>query len=268
MAVATAGPAAAQFRVRDDWHHVDRRGRRLAPRPAVRPRRPPARRLRRAREHHDGAELAAADRRARRRPCERLQPRRFQPGLQGRPRDRARAPGRPDGPPHRGQPRPVHDALPARSDSARGMRGAVYDSHRFHDGQQLTDAAKRVLVARWLREKYPLFKDRYEGNARVLRDADRSLPGAGVPSGAGRAPDRPARRPRTRSMRPRDRYHAGCRAAARPAGVPYEDFVGRIGLVSHDFVDFSHLVESGRVKYQRRLSRLVVTRLEQYGLTQ
>jgi hypothetical protein len=38
--------------------------------------------------------------------------------------------------------------------------------------------------------------------------------------------------------------------------------------VSNDFVDVSHLVESGRAKYQRRLSRVVVTRLKQYGLVE
>ena len=61
---------------------------------------------------------------------------------------------------------------------------------------------------------------------------------------------------------------AGPRSAARAAGIPYEDFVARIRLVSGDFVDLSHLVESGRAKYQRRLSRLVVAKLKQYGLTQ
>ena len=79
--------------------------------------------------------------------------------------------------------------------STRGTRGAVYDSHRFHDGQQLEDSAKRALVARWLREKYPRFTARYEGNARVLRRADRSLSGAGLLPGPGRAPDQSAHRP-------------------------------------------------------------------------
>ncbi len=36
--------------------------------------------------------------------------------------------------------------------------------------------------------------------------------------------------------------------------------------MSSDFVDVAHLVEPGRAKYQRRLSRVVVTRLKQYGL--
>ncbi len=154
---------------------------------------------------------------------------------------------------------------PQTVDSAREMRGAVYDSHRFHDGQQLEDRAKRALVARWLRAKYPRFKARYEANVRVL--------GALIALCQERGfypvlVELPVNLPIVRHMldAPRNRYHAGCRAAARTAGIPYEDFVGRIGLVSHDFVDFSHLVEPGRAKYQRGLSLLVVAKLEQYGL--
>jgi hypothetical protein len=59
----------------------------------------------------------------------------------------------------------------------------------------------------------------------------------------------------------------GVRAAAVDSGIPCEDFVADIGLVSSDFVDVAHLVEPGRTKYQRRLSRLVVAKLKQYGLT-
>ena len=65
---------------------------------------------------------------------------------------------------------------------------------------------------------------------------------------------------------PRDRYRRGARAAAATYGIPYDDFIARIGLVSNDFVDLSHLVEPGRAKYQRRLSHVVVARLKQYGL--
>jgi hypothetical protein len=64
----------------------------------------------------------------------------------------------------------------------------------------------------------------------------------------------------------RARQTGGARAAAKAAGIPYADFVARIGLSSGDFVDLSHLVPSGRAKYQRRLSRLVVAKLKQYGL--
>ncbi|HSL95614.1 MAG TPA: hypothetical protein VLA35_06825 [Thermoleophilia bacterium] len=50
------------------------------------------------------------------------------------------------------------------------------------------------------------------------------------------------------------RYQAGCRALAAASGVPFIDFVDEVGLVSADFYDLMHLVEPGRVKWQRRLA--------------
>ena len=93
------------------------------------------------------------------------------------------------------------------------------------------------------------------------------MPGEGLPPGARRAPAQPAASSGTPGTA-RAAATAGARAPPATAyGIPYEDFIARIGLVSDDFVDVSHLVEPGRAKYQRRLSRLVVARLKQYGLT-
>jgi hypothetical protein len=163
---------------------------------------------------------------------------------------------------------PAKAALPAPSTGAgsRATRGAsVYDSHRFRTGQQLSDASKRGLVAQWLRVKYPRFKARYAGNAAVLREL------IAVCQDKGFYPVLVELPLNVRIVRhswdgARGRYGRGARAAAKAAGIPYVDFVARIGLTSGDFVDLSHLVESGRAKYQRRLSRLVVAKLKQYGL--
>jgi hypothetical protein len=147
-------------------------------------------------------------------------------------------------------------------------RGAsVYDSHRFHVGDQLSDAAKRGIVRTWLKAKYPRFKERYAGNAAVLRDLIALCQDKGFYPVLVELPLN-LRVVRHSWDAPRDRYRRGARSAARDAGIPYDDFIARIGLVSSDFVDVSHLVEPGRAKYQRRLSRVVVTRLRQYGLVQ
>ena len=156
---------------------------------------------------------------------------------------------------------PERDA--AASPAARGA--GVYDSHRFHVGQQLSDAAKRGIVRTWLAVKYPRFKARYAGNAAVLRELIALCQEKGFYPVLVELP---------LNLRivghswdaARDRYRRGARSAAADAGIPYDDFIARIGLVSSDFVDVAHLVEPGRAKYQRRLSRVVVTRLKQYGL--
>jgi hypothetical protein len=152
---------------------------------------------------------------------------------------------------------------PAAAPGARAA--AVYDAHRFHVGDQLSDAAKRQIVRTWLAVKYPRFRERYAGNAGVLRELitlcrDRDFFPVLV--------ELPLNLPVVRHSwdAARDRYRRGARTAALSAGIPYVDFVANVGLVSSDFVDVCHLVESGRAKYQRRLSRVVVTRLRQYGL--
>jgi hypothetical protein len=157
---------------------------------------------------------------------------------------------------------PKSSPPPAGSSRAAGE----YDPHRFHAGDQLTDEAKRALVYQWLRVKFPRFRARYAGNAATLRELIAACREKGfypvlveLPLNlriVGRSWDAP-----------RGHYRRGARAAARTFGIPYEDFIARIGLTSEDFVDLAHLVESGRAKYQRRLSRLVVTTLWQNGLT-
>jgi hypothetical protein len=148
---------------------------------------------------------------------------------------------------------------------ARG--GGVYDSHRFHVGDQLSDAAKRGIVRTWLAVKYPRFRARYAGDAAVLRELialcqDRGFYPVLVELPAnlrviGHSWDAAIHR-----------YQRGARSAARDFGIPYDDFIAHIGLVSSDFVDVAHLVEPGRAKYQRALAHVVATRLKQYGLAQ
>ena len=160
---------------------------------------------------------------------------------------------------------PKSAALQASSAAVPARGGTVYDSHRFRAGQQLSDAAKRGLVRQWLRVKYPRFKARYAGNAAVLREL------ISVCQEKGFYPVLVELPLNVRIVRhswdgARGRYKRGARAAAKAAGIPYADFVARIGLTSRDFVDLSHVVPTGRAKYQRRLSRLVVAKLKQYGL--
>ncbi len=144
--------------------------------------------------------------------------------------------------------------------------GSVYDSHRFHVGDQLSDATKRGLVGQWMRVKYPRFTSRYAGNAATLRELIALCLEQGYYPVLVELPLN--RRVVGHALdAPRGRYRVGCRAAARAAGVPYADFSGGIGLTSSDFVDLAHLVEPGRAKYQGRLSRLVVAKLRQYGMT-
>ena len=65
---------------------------------------------------------------------------------------------------------------------------------------------------------------------------------------------------------PRAQVRAGCRALAKKYDIPYVDFAQKAGMVSGDFYDLLHLVQPGRVKYQRRLCGQLVGLLRQYGI--
>jgi hypothetical protein len=140
-----------------------------------------------------------------------------------------------------------------------------YDSHRFDQRHVISDARKREMVRTWMRERYPVFKERYSSNLGTLRQLvaacqDRGFYPVIV--------ELPLNLPIVGSAwdKPRAQYRAGCRQVAAEFGIPYVDFVRGAKLVSKDFVDLSHLIHPGRVKYQRRLSDQVAARLRQYGL--
>jgi len=52
----------------------------------------------------------------------------------------------------------------------------------------------------------------------------------------------------------------------RNTTIPKINFLKRTHLVSSDFADLFHLVEPGRVKWQLRLSKTVVSLLARYGM--
>ena len=138
----------------------------------------------------------------------------------------------------------------------------TYDQHRFHNGG-LPDAVKRPMVGKWLRERYPVFKKRYSHHASVLPELVKACRVRGffpiiveLPLNlpiVGHAWDAP-----------RGKYRANCRAVAKKYDTPYVDFVAAAHLASAEFYDLSHLVSPGRVKWQHRLSHLIVRRLRQY----
>jgi hypothetical protein len=142
--------------------------------------------------------------------------------------------------------------------------GRTYDQHAYH-WQVRSWQSKRLLVDTWLRERYPLFRERYAQHAGkleqlvaacwergfhpVLLELPLDLIIVGAAWDAARST-----------------YAAGCREVAATHHIPYVDLVPDAGLVSSDFYDLTHLIEPGRVKWQALLSRLVVKRLGQYHL--
>ena len=140
-----------------------------------------------------------------------------------------------------------------------------YTQHRFTSGDVHADSAKRALLRDWLARRYPVFKQRYSYNHHQLElliaECQRlDLHPVLVNLTFNNAIVRPA------LDAPRARYAKGCRALAAKYHIRYYDFVGKVGFVSRDFVDLWHCAPSGRAKYQARLSRIIHTALDDYGL--
>jgi hypothetical protein len=129
----------------------------------------------------------------------------------------------------------------------------------------LTDGQKRSLARAWLEIRYPLFTKYFDGNAAqldqliatcqtldlhpVLVELPLNLPIVGHAF-----------------AKPRAKYRDSCRALAKKYDIPKINFLKRVHLASGDFADLFHLVKSGRVKWQVRLSKTVVSLLERYGM--
>jgi hypothetical protein len=128
-----------------------------------------------------------------------------------------------------------------------------------------SDAQKRAMVLTWLETRYPLFKHNFAGNTAqlvqliaacqrldlhpVLLELPLNLPIVGHAL-----------------KEPRIRYRDACRALAKKCAIPKIDFLNKVHLVSGDFRDLFHLVEPGRVKWQLKLSKTVVSLLDRCGM--
>jgi hypothetical protein len=142
-----------------------------------------------------------------------------------------------------------------------------YTQHRFSAGSVMSDAAKRIILKRWLVVRYPLFKRNYAYDLRRLELIIAECQRLGQHPVLVNLPvDNAIVSPALDA--PRARYARGCRTLAAEYHIRYFDFVGQVGFVSRDFADLWHCVPSGRVKFQARLSRVVHTLVDRYGLGQ
>jgi hypothetical protein len=144
-------------------------------------------------------------------------------------------------------------------------RAERYTQHHYSIKHILSNAKKRWLVTDWLKRRYPVFKARFSYGLSLLdqlvatcQQDDLHPVLLELPLNlqiVGHAFDAP-----------RAKIRSACQALAKKYHIPYIDFVQKAGMVSGDFYDLVHLVEPGRVKYQRRLCGRLAELLRQYGM--
>jgi hypothetical protein len=142
-----------------------------------------------------------------------------------------------------------------------------YAQHRFRASRILSSARKRALLTEWLRTRYPVFQKRFAYNADRLRDLVAACQERGFGVVLFKLPVN-LKIIRHRMDRPMARFRRNAEAVSAKYGVPWVDFVAGLRLANSDFVDNWHLVEPGRVKWQKRLTRTVVYWLKRYDIGQ
>lgn len=157
------------------------------------------------------------------------------------------------------------EGLPATSTAVLAASLDDYDQHRFHWPHIASDEKKRQLVGDWLRRRYPVFKERFSYNARKLRELVEACQARGFYPVLLNLPLN-LRTVGHRLDKPRARYRRNCLAVRDRYGVPWVNYIAKIGLRSPDFADNWHLVEPGRTKWQKRLSIWTAHFIDLYDL--
>jgi hypothetical protein len=145
-----------------------------------------------------------------------------------------------------------------RAELQRGsLRTREYGQHRYNLKHIHTVAQKEEMVATWNEQRYPAFRRNLGFNLDMLeqlliRCQERGLHPVLVEL------------PNNRDLIGKRfdyaeaQYRAPSQALAAEYDVPYVDFNHELDLKNADFHDLSHLVEPGRVIWQRRLAQELV----------
>lgn len=147
-----------------------------------------------------------------------------------------------------------------------GHSAVGHSQHHYSSRRILSVAQKQAMVRDWLARRYPVFKQRYAANLRMLERIILACKRRGL---------KPVMLDLPRNMaiikdsfyRPIQRYHQGCRGLHLKHDVPFVNFIAEAKMVNRDFFDIAHAVEPGRTKYQKLLSDRLIRLLERYGMS-
>jgi hypothetical protein len=140
----------------------------------------------------------------------------------------------------------------------------AYGQHRYNVKRIHTVKQKKAMVELWKREREPVFNKHLDYNLAMLEQLLQRAQERGVDVVL-------LELPWNRAIigdaldGAYAQYRPQVAAFAEEYGVPYIDFSADLPLENGDFHDLSHLVEPGRVKWERRLAAELVKRLDDDG---
>lgn len=143
----------------------------------------------------------------------------------------------------------------------KSLAGEVEVEHRYSEKRIYSDERKDELLAKWLADRYPLFRKNYDPN---LAELERLLEECRESGFTAVLLELPLNLEIVGDEldAPRGTYQKDARALADEYGVPWLSFVDELGIANGSFYDLMHLVEPGRTTWQERMSREVARLLE------
>jgi hypothetical protein len=155
-----------------------------------------------------------------------------------------------------------------KGDGARALRGSFaardYRQHHYTAAKNHSVKQKRRMVGTWLRTRYPVFARNLDYNLAMLeqillRSRQRGVHAVLV--------ELPLNRDivGTRFQKAIVQYKVPVMALAGEYDVAYVDVNEAAAVPDDDFHDLSHLVESGRERWQRQLAKALVPLLREAG---
>ena len=129
-----------------------------------------------------------------------------------------------------------------------------YRQHHYTLSGIHTPGQKERMVEKWNTTRYPVFQKNLDYNLAMLEQLLTRCEQRGVHAVIVELPLN-EQVVKGRFDKAIAQYRAPAQALARERGVPYLDFNADVAIPSADFHDLSHLVEPGRVIWQKQLAR-------------
>jgi len=138
------------------------------------------------------------------------------------------------------------------------LTARAYRQHHYTQSGIHTPGQKERMVAKWNAERYPVFRRNLAYNLAMLEQLVVRCEQRGVHAVIVELPLN-EQVVKGRFDKAIAQYRAPAQALARERGVPYLAFDRELAIPSADFHDLSHLVEPGRVIWQKQLAEELVT---------
>lgn len=144
---------------------------------------------------------------------------------------------------------------------------SLQQPHQYSADRTLSASRKKALVAKWLRERYPIFTRNFSTSSGVLDTLIRVCQKRGYTPVLYELP-RNTQIIGSSLRAPTARYRTKCRKLAERYDIPYINNVSKAAIPNAHFYDLWHLVEPGRKVWQKLLSAetaKILTRLDDGG---